>query len=238
MEAAVEFRKQLKAAAGERVRRRRSTTSSSRPRRSRCGTSRAPTAPTATASSSSTRASTSASRSRARTRSSCPTIFDADQEGPRARSPPRPARLAERVREGKITPPELSARDVHDLEPRHVRHPPLRRRDQPAAGGDPRPSASSRHGRSCATARSWPRAMELTLACDHRILYGAEAAAFLGRDPRVPARRRCGSRSSAGAPEREFGSAGAGRGGDAGGLWSVLTNRHSQRAVGPGTQER
>ena len=68
MEEAVEFRKQLKAAAGDEPARRPSTTSSSRPPRSRCASSRAPTAPTATASSSSTRASTSASRSPARTR--------------------------------------------------------------------------------------------------------------------------------------------------------------------------
>ena len=30
------------------------------------------------------------------------------------------------------------------------------------------------------------RVMELTLVCDHRILYGADAAQFLGEDPRVP----------------------------------------------------
>ena len=119
-------------------------------------TSRAPTAPTATASSSSTRASTSASRSPGQDALVVPTVFDADQKSlgeiaGEARG------LAERVREGKITPPELSARHVHRLQPRHVRHPALRGRDQPAAGGDPRRRRARRRGRSCATARSWSR---------------------------------------------------------------------------------
>ena len=38
--------------------------------------------------------------------------------------------------------------------------------------------------------------MELTLTCDHRILYGADAAEFLG-EIREYLRRRCGWRSSA-----------------------------------------
>ena len=36
-------------------------------------------------------------------------------------------------------------RDVHDLEPRHVRHRAVRRGDQPAAGGDPRGRRDRRH---------------------------------------------------------------------------------------------
>ena len=87
-----------------------------------------------------------------------PTIFDADKKGlgtiaGEARG------LAEQVREGRSRRPS-SQRDVHDLQPRHVRDPPLHRRDQPAAGGDPRRRradaaprrARRRGGRS---ARSW-----------------------------------------------------------------------------------
>ena len=117
-------------------------------------TSRAPTAPTATASSSSTRASTSASRWPARTRSWCrpcstPTRKSLGQIARESRA------LAERVRAGAITPPELSSRHVHRLEPRHVRDPELRRGHQPAAGGDPRRRRDGSRRRWCATARSW-----------------------------------------------------------------------------------
>ena len=57
----------------------------------------------------------------------------------------------------------------------------LRRGDQPAAGGDPRrrradAAAVVRDGEVVRCAR-----MKLTLACDHRILYGADAAQFLAR---------------------------------------------------------
>ena len=109
-----------------------------------------------------------------------PTVFDADQKclgtiAAEARQ------LAERVREGKITPPELSGRHVHGLQPRHVRHPPLRRGDQPAAGRDPRRRrADAAAGRARRRDRR-PPSLELTLTCDHRILYGADAAEFLGR---------------------------------------------------------
>ena len=47
-------------------------------------------------------------------------------------------RLAARVRAGEITPPELVRRDVHGLEPGHVRDDRDHARDQPPAGGDPR----------------------------------------------------------------------------------------------------
>ena len=49
-----------------------------------------------------------------------PTMFDADRKslGQIARES---RALAERVRAGKITPPELSSRHVHRLQPRHVR---------------------------------------------------------------------------------------------------------------------
>ena len=65
-----------------------------------------------------------------------PTVFDADRKSLGQISRETRA-LAERVRAGAITPPELSVGHVHRLQPRHVRHPELRRRDQPAAGGDP-----------------------------------------------------------------------------------------------------
>ena len=155
-----------------------------------------------------------------------PTVFDADRRAS-ARSPPRPARLAERVREGKITPPELSGRHVHDLQPRHVRHPPLRGGDQPAAGRDPgRRRALAAAGRARRRGRR-PHAMELTLTCDHRILYGAEAAEFLAADPRVPRDRRCGSLSRR-APERSS-ARGTGRGSRPRGLVGV--DEQAERAL-------
>ncbi len=49
-----------------------------------------------------------------------PTVFDADRKG--LREIATDARtLAGKVRDGSITPPELSGRDVHGLEPRDVR---------------------------------------------------------------------------------------------------------------------
>ncbi len=65
-----------------------------------------------------------------------PTVFDADAKslGEIARET---RALAERVRDGAITPPELGRRDVHRLEPRHVRGAQLHRDHQPAAGRDP-----------------------------------------------------------------------------------------------------
>ena len=59
-------------------------------------------------------------RRRRTTRSSCPTVFDADRKalGEIARES---RALAERVRANAVTPPELSRRHVHRLQPRHVR---------------------------------------------------------------------------------------------------------------------
>ncbi len=116
-----------------------------------------------------------------------PTVFDADEKslGEIARE----ARaLAERVRSGAITPPELGGGTftVSNLGMFGVRsftaiiNPPqaailsvgvLERRAvvHDAAGGD---------GASEIVAR---QTMTLTLVCDHRILYGAEAAQFLAR---------------------------------------------------------
>ena len=109
-----------------------------------------------------------------------PTVFDADTKslGHIARES---RALAERVRAGADHPARALERHVHRLEPRHVRHQALRRRDQPAAGGDPRgrrARAAARGARRKVEVRSM---MELTISCDHRILYGADAAEFLAK---------------------------------------------------------
>jgi pyruvate dehydrogenase E2 component (dihydrolipoamide acetyltransferase) len=109
-----------------------------------------------------------------------PTIFDADNKSLGQIS--RDARgLAERVRAGTITPPELSSGtfSVSNLGMFGIKrftaviNPP-----QAAilAVGEmtPRPVVSDGE----ITVRP---IMELTLTCDHRILYGADAAQFLGR---------------------------------------------------------
>src|SRR4051794_6477523 len=109
-----------------------------------------------------------------------PTIFDADQK-----SLGRIARetrvVAERVRAGKITPPELSSGTftVSNLgmygidQFVAVINPP-----QAAilAVGAMKPTPVARDGEVVVRA-----IMRMTLACDHRILYGADAAQFLGR---------------------------------------------------------
>ena len=66
-----------------------------------------------------------------------PTVFDADQKslGEIARET---RRSPEKVRDGTIAPPEVGRRDVHGLQPRHVRRACLHRDHQPAADRDPR----------------------------------------------------------------------------------------------------
>jgi pyruvate dehydrogenase E2 component (dihydrolipoamide acetyltransferase) len=109
-----------------------------------------------------------------------PTIFDADRKS--LGEITRDARaLAERVRGGQITPPELSSGtfSVSNLGMFGIKrftaviNPP-----QAAilAVGEMTPRPVVRDGEI--TVRSL---MELTLSCDHRILYGADAAQFLGR---------------------------------------------------------
>ena len=108
-----------------------------------------------------------------------PTIFDADRKslGDIARD----ARgLAERVREGKITPPELAGGTftVSNLGMYGIKrfvaviNPP-----QAAilAVGEMTPRPVVRDGEIVVRPL-----LELTLSCDHRILYGADAAQFLG----------------------------------------------------------
>jgi pyruvate dehydrogenase E2 component (dihydrolipoamide acetyltransferase) len=109
-----------------------------------------------------------------------PTIFDADRKG-LAQIAKDSRALAAKVREGTITPPELSGATftVSNLGMYGIRsfgaviNPP-----QAAilAVGEisERPVVSKGQ---IATAHL----MDLTLACDHRILYGAEAAEFLAR---------------------------------------------------------
>ncbi len=109
-----------------------------------------------------------------------PTVFDADRKG-LAQIASETRALAERVRSGQITPPELSGGTftVSNLGMFGVRsfeaviNPPqaailavgaLERR--PVVRGDAVVIADQ---------------MDVELACDHRILYGAEAAEFLAR---------------------------------------------------------
>ena len=86
------------------------------------------------------------------------------------------------MRDGTITPPELSGGTftVSNLGMYGITN--FHAVINSAAGGDPRASARSprrpvvRDG-EITTARL----MGVTLACDHRILYGADGAEFLGR---------------------------------------------------------
>jgi pyruvate dehydrogenase E2 component (dihydrolipoamide acetyltransferase) len=109
-----------------------------------------------------------------------PTVFDADKKslGEIARDG---RALAERVRAGVVTPPELSGGTftVSNLgmfgvtEFVAVINPP-----QAAilAVGKMEPRAVVRDGEVVAR-----NTMNITLSCDHRILYGADAAEFLAR---------------------------------------------------------
>jgi pyruvate dehydrogenase E2 component (dihydrolipoamide acetyltransferase) len=110
-----------------------------------------------------------------------PTVFDADRKSLREIAQEARA-LAERVRAGVITPPELSGGTftvsnlgmygVTDFTA--VINPP-----QAAilAVGALAPRAAVAEGGAIVARHT----MNVTLACDHRILYGAEAAEFLAR---------------------------------------------------------
>jgi pyruvate dehydrogenase E2 component (dihydrolipoamide acetyltransferase) len=109
-----------------------------------------------------------------------PTVFDADEKslGEVARET---RRLIERVRDGTISPPELSGGTftVSNLGMYGIRNftaiinPP-----QVAilSVGSLEPRAVSHEGEL-----RMRHTMSLTLACDHRVLYGADAAQFLAR---------------------------------------------------------
>jgi pyruvate dehydrogenase E2 component (dihydrolipoamide acetyltransferase) len=109
-----------------------------------------------------------------------PTVFDADKKSLGTIAAEARA-LAEKVRDGKITPPELSAGTftVSNLGMFGIRrfvaviNPP-----QAAilAVGELTPRPVVRDGEVVVRAM-----MDLTLTCDHRILYGADAAGFLAR---------------------------------------------------------
>jgi pyruvate dehydrogenase E2 component (dihydrolipoamide acetyltransferase) len=109
-----------------------------------------------------------------------PTIFDADRKGLGAIAADARA-LAEKVRSGAVTPPELSGGTftVSNLGMYGMKRiTPVINPPQAAILGvgalEPRVVAVD--GR--ATVR---RRVDLTLVCDHRILYGADAAQFLAR---------------------------------------------------------
>ena len=109
-----------------------------------------------------------------------PTVFDADSKS-LGQIAKESRALAERVRAGAITPPELSSGTftVSNLGMFGIQsfvaviNPP-----QAAilAVGAMQPTPVVRDGEVVAR-----NIMRLTLACDHRILYGADAAEFLGR---------------------------------------------------------
>jgi len=109
-----------------------------------------------------------------------PTIFDADKKGLRQIATEARA-LAERVREKTITPPELSGATftVSNLGMYGVSnfHPVI---NSPQAAilavGAIAEAPVVRDGELCVARR-----MGVTLACDHRILYGADGAEFLAR---------------------------------------------------------
>jgi pyruvate dehydrogenase E2 component (dihydrolipoamide acetyltransferase) len=109
-----------------------------------------------------------------------PTVFDADRKS-LGTIAAEARQLAERVRSGKITPPELSSGTftISNLGMYGIRNfvavinPP-----QAAilAVGELSPRPVARDGEIVIRAL-----MELTLTCDHRILYGADAAEFLAK---------------------------------------------------------
>jgi pyruvate dehydrogenase E2 component (dihydrolipoamide acetyltransferase) len=109
-----------------------------------------------------------------------PTVFDADEKslGEIARET---RALAARVRDGTITPPELggatftvSNLGMYGITSFAAIINPPQAAILAVGALEPRPVV--REGAVLAR-----HTMTLTLACDHRILYGAEAALFLGR---------------------------------------------------------
>ncbi|MCE3266641.1 MAG: catalytic domain of component of various dehydrogenase complexe [Solirubrobacterales bacterium] len=109
-----------------------------------------------------------------------PTVFDADRKGLRQIAAETRA-LAQRVREGQITPPELSGGTftVSNLGMYGVSNFGAVI-NTPQAGilavGELKPKAVVRDGEIVSR-----ELMGVTLACDHRILYGADGAQFLAR---------------------------------------------------------
>jgi pyruvate dehydrogenase E2 component (dihydrolipoamide acetyltransferase) len=109
-----------------------------------------------------------------------PTIFDADRKGLRQIASEARA-LAGKVRDGKITPPELSGGTftVSNLGMYGVTnfHPVINLPQAAILAVGAITETPVIRGGELATARR----MGVTLACDHRILYGADGAEFLAR---------------------------------------------------------
>jgi pyruvate dehydrogenase E2 component (dihydrolipoamide acetyltransferase) len=109
-----------------------------------------------------------------------PTIFDADRKG-LARIARESRELAERVRSGSVTPPELSGGTftVSNLGMYGMRSigPVVNMPNAAILGvGEIIEAPVVRSG-----ALGVGRVMTVTLSCDHRILYGADGAEFLAR---------------------------------------------------------
>jgi len=109
-----------------------------------------------------------------------PIVFDADLKGLRQIATETRA-LGARVRDGQITPPELSGGTftvsnlgMYGITNFHAVINPPQAGILAVGAIAERPVA--RDGKV-----STPQLMGVTLACDHRILYGADAAQFLGR---------------------------------------------------------
>ena len=85
------------------------------------------------------------------------------------------------ARAGELDAARVRRRDVHAVAtPARWASPASTIVDQPAAGRGARRRRDPPRARSSATARSVAGdVMTVTLACDHRILYGAHAARFL-----------------------------------------------------------
>jgi pyruvate dehydrogenase E2 component (dihydrolipoamide acetyltransferase) len=109
-----------------------------------------------------------------------PTIFDADRKGLRQIAGEARA-LAAKVRDGKITPPELSGGTftVSNLGMYGVTnfHPVINLPQAAILAVGAITETPVVRGGEIATAQR----MGVTLACDHRILYGADGAEFLAR---------------------------------------------------------
>ena len=127
------------------------------------------------------RRSTSGSRSRPRTpwssrssttptRSACAEIAE------------RRARSSRRAR-GRLRPDDVAGRDIHDLEPRHVRRRRVPGDRQRAAGGDPRRRPHRRAGRGVEGEPAVRPMLTLTLSFDHRAVDGARAPGSSTRSP-------------------------------------------------------
>jgi pyruvate dehydrogenase E2 component (dihydrolipoamide acetyltransferase) len=104
-----------------------------------------------------------------------PTLFDADTK-PLDQIASERARLAERVRDGAITPPELSGGTFT------VSSLPVRRFTTIVTPGQAAALAVGVVEERVAVVDGQAlvrHELEATLACDHRILYAADAAAFL-----------------------------------------------------------